>query len=517
MHLHLPAVVGLLAIAAAAADNNVSTSPETDTPPDWATNNALQMNLSAPNGQADPIQYTVIPVIPNAGPNQSNNPSQTINITGDMIATDVSNFNKVTKPNDVAYLSCDNPSSDSFISTNEMLNDIIAQNPKAIVLYSLASTWCSLDFGNPPSFSNILSMADSGEAQGVLNSLNGTATGRLVNVSITGNASSNDTGDPSPGGNNSTVAMAILYTITALIAILFVVIIVTGVVRAQRHPERYGPRRALGNRPRQSRARGLAMAVLETLPIVKFKNNQDSAKPDPDLELDAATTGDGRTQRSSSIFTNDPRHEASRGAAGATGAAGQGEARDAPPVAESRGAADAAPPPENAGCSICTEDFREGEDMRVLPCNHKFHPTCIDPWLVNVSGTCPLCRLDLHEAALGAEDAAIDRTVYNRNSTLPPPLALDGEEDEGSHGHHRNRLSRLFDINRLRQATQAEQIAALRQMRTSRQTETGAQESSNHDAERERGQRAHLTAKLKEKFRIRTRARSPGPPSDDDY
>jgi hypothetical protein len=28
--------------------------------------------------------------------------------------------------------------------------------------------------------------------------------------------------------------------------------------------------------------------------------------------------------------------------------------------------------------------------VRVLPCQHQFHPPCVDPWLVNVSGTCPL-------------------------------------------------------------------------------------------------------------------------------
>ena len=41
-------------------------------------------------------------------------------------------------------------------------------------------------------------------------------------------------------------------------------------------------------------------------------------------------------------------------------------------------------------CSVCTDDFTKGQDVRVLPCNHKFHPECIDPWLLNVSGTCPL-------------------------------------------------------------------------------------------------------------------------------
>ncbi|KAM0257841.1 hypothetical protein ACHAQJ_004145 [Trichoderma viride] len=500
----LLAVLGLLVAATSADDSdNITTSPQTDVPPEWSTNDALQMNLSAPGGQTNPLQYTVIPLIPNTGTNQSNS-SFTLNIDGTMIATDVSNFNKITKPNDVAYLSCDDPSSSTFISTNQMLNDLISANPKAIVLYSLVDTWCNLNFATPPTFSNILSMADSGEAQTVLNFLNGTANGRVVDVSITGNSSAADpNGNPSGGGgSSSSVAMSVLYTITGLITLLFLVIIATGAIRAHRYPERYGPRRALGGRPRQSRAKGLARAVLETLPIVKF-NNQESAKSDPELELDTATTDgrDARTQKSASILTEDARLEA------ATTATGGSETKEAIPAAEAHGAAEPGPTTVgNIGCSICTEDFKEGEDMRVLPCNHQFHPNCIDPWLINVSGTCPLCRLDLRPEA--AEKS--DRPVTDRNSTLPPPLVLEGEDGEGSHTHHRNRISRFFDINRLRQATTEEQIEALRQMQSTHQADTEAHDAGGvHDAEGERGQRAHLSAKLKEKFRIRTRARSP--------
>ena len=63
--------------------------------------------------------------------------------------------------------------------------------------------------------------------------------------------------------------MIILYSITGIITALFLGIIITGAVRAHRHPERYGPRRVAG-RIRQSRARGIARAMLETIPIVKF-------------------------------------------------------------------------------------------------------------------------------------------------------------------------------------------------------------------------------------------------------
>jgi hypothetical protein len=43
-----------------------------------------------------------------------------------------------------------------------------------------------------------------------------------------------------------------------------------------------------------------------------------------------------------------------------------------------------------ASCSICTEDFLDGENVRLLPCGHIYHQRCIDPWLLGFTGTCPL-------------------------------------------------------------------------------------------------------------------------------
>ncbi|KAJ1960484.1 hypothetical protein IWQ62_004216, partial [Dispira parvispora] len=41
-------------------------------------------------------------------------------------------------------------------------------------------------------------------------------------------------------------------------------------------------------------------------------------------------------------------------------------------------------------CPICLDDMTFGERVRVLPCDHIFHPTCVDPWLVKKSALCPL-------------------------------------------------------------------------------------------------------------------------------
>lgn len=181
--------------------------------------------------------------------------------------------------------------------------------------------------------------------------------------------------------------MIILYSITGIITALFLAIIITGAVRAHRHPERYGPRYTAG-RPRQSRARGIARAMLETIPIVKFGDGHDpkvdAAKGDVEMSLDPE---DGVRQ-------NPDGRETTTTAATETTEVAEAHPKDpnAPPAAttpEKRTGTETEEQP-NYMCPICTDDFVKGQDLRVLPCNHQFHPECIDPWLVNVSGTCPL-------------------------------------------------------------------------------------------------------------------------------
>lgn len=304
------------------------------------------------------------------------------------------------------------------------------------------------------------------------------------------------------------VAMIILYSITGVITALFLLIIVVGAIRAHRHPERYGPRNVNG-RPRQSRAKGIARAVLETLPIVKFGDkDDDKSAQSREVELESARQP-GHTSSPSLHGPSEP-FGASRVSSDAvdqepelvkTETAGDHFKPSVEEVGDGNNA-------ENGlACSVCTDDFVRGQSVRVLPCNHKFHPECIDPWLLNVSGTCPLwyvnntlfqlvlgitvcSRVDLRPTTTQPSESpspisAIERHIFNPSSPpIPPPNnhhgssnapSLDSTSDNNNPSASNHRRSRTgltsyihntLNRGRMRNATPEERVAALRDLRT---------------------------------------------------
>lgn len=92
------------------------------------------------------------------------------------------------------------------------------------------------------------------------------------------------------------------------------------------------------------------------------------------------------------------------GVGGDVGRSGPGELGWKGEVGETRSAASAGPTVED-GCAICFADYEVGDHLRLLPCRHPFHSSCVDPYLLCHSTRCPLCRLDL-AASTSPEPAA---------------------------------------------------------------------------------------------------------------
>lgn len=345
-------------------------------------------------------------------------------------------------PANIAFMSCESDAyggNGPLLNATAFFNTVIGQNPAGIVLYSTLSNHCNytVDGSITSSPAMVFSMVGQNNSTQLQNALK--MTGPALGQAIVSNSTAaptqpmnnSDSGPPAATSQNvlgpsptTAVAMIILYSITGVITGLFLIIIITGAVRAHRHPERYGPRHGVSGRPRQSRAKGIARAMLETIPIVKFGDGDPAQAPKPptDVELGGSRSGVSGAQAAGTTTTAEagaPRTSTAGDKDRVVPVAGEGEEGAAATAPKStgetagkarevdEGAIAAAPAAaatatstsakdeatrheEGLGCSICTEDFVKGEDVRVLPCDHKYHPECIDPWLLNVSGTCPL-------------------------------------------------------------------------------------------------------------------------------
>jgi hypothetical protein len=411
----------------------------------------------------------------------------TKSVKGNLHNTNYSSAAQISN-DEIAYISCNTNDYNGFDTPQGVFERAYTQaNISAVILYSTASNYCNYTQDSAQVMIEefaVYSMTNRDDSAKVLGAIIDLPAHMKYFVQVQGrdegsdNAGSTNQYQQNPLGPSpsTAVAMIILYSITGIITALFLVIIITGAVRAHRHPERYGPRNVLG-RPRQSRARGLGRAILDTIPIVKF-GEKEPVKP-ADVELGStAETGhvnranvDTEVQKSSQTAANNkaatpnPTAGSIETAQAATPNLSEehqsGIAPAQPAATAAMAGTDNASLDEGLGCSICTEDFEKGQDLRVLPCDHKFHPECVDPWLLNVSGTCPLCRVDLRPVTSHDSSASQDP------NELPPPLNPEAESS------HRRRTA-LFDILSLRHrpnASPEERIGALRRLREQRRNQ----------------------------------------------
>eukprot|EP01123_Difflugia_compressa_P007792 TRINITY_DN2169_c0_g1_i1.p1 TRINITY_DN2169_c0_g1~~TRINITY_DN2169_c0_g1_i1.p1 ORF type:complete len:206 (-),score=58.09 TRINITY_DN2169_c0_g1_i1:11-628(-) len=66
-------------------------------------------------------------------------------------------------------------------------------------------------------------------------------------------------------------------------------------------------------------------------------------------------------------------------------------------------------------CPVCSENFKEDDEGRKLPCRHVYHSNCIIPWL-RQHNTCPVCRYQLPTLDAVYEEERFDKATKNKTS-----------------------------------------------------------------------------------------------------
>ncbi|KAK9393587.1 putative E3 ubiquitin-protein ligase [Crotalus adamanteus] len=96
--------------------------------------------------------------------------------------------------------------------------------------------------------------------------------------------------------------------------------------------------------------------------------------------------------------------------------------------------------PDADNCAVCIEAYKANDIVRILTCNHLFHKSCIDPWLLE-HRTCPMCKCDILKA-LGIEVDVEDQgepaqtpSAPSEASNIPSVNEEDNHSETASSGY----------------------------------------------------------------------------------
>jgi len=81
----------------------------------------------------------------------------------------------------------------------------------------------------------------------------------------------------------------------------------------------------------------------------------------------------------------------------------------------------------NTACGIWQEEFEEGEEISILPCNHAFKAEAITKWLTTEKAECPICRFKLASKEVVVHSDGLGADGYE---------GIDGEGDSEGEGVH---------------------------------------------------------------------------------
>ncbi|WVR07482.1 hypothetical protein IAU60_004524 [Kwoniella sp. DSM 27419] len=313
-----------------------------------------------------------------------------------------------------------------FVHTNDTFSDYNG------TLLNISGTdvnnWLA---GNPPTLNSFL--------LGTLTARN--STGQATATTIP-NAQPTTDGSGGGGSKKTSAPMIVLYAVTGVVSTMFIAMLIMGARRAMLHPERYGRREGDDQQGPQSAAGGLAQAILDTFPIIKYNRHAmagigTGGSSTPHKRLSSENNMEGVMMRDVANrdvergqYRSYPMSTLRRSgteesyAESSKSVFGVGE-ENGGPRASGSGSTDVVMAEdetmvEGQQCPICLVDFEPGEDLRVLPCEreHVYHQSCIDPWLLQVSSSCPLCRKDFNAPANTTADTASGTSPSPHSSTF---------------------------------------------------------------------------------------------------